>query len=295
MTKPPLTPDELAQGDGTTPETDYPSYSAPPQAEPSGYVPLQSPPPEPPPAPPAPPPPRPQLPYGLQLTSSREAGSRASLNILIHGPSGAGKTYLAKTTGDLEHTLVLAAEPGLLTLRDVDIPVIEVTSLGVMQSVYRWLRGGDHAFRWVILDSISEIAEQVLVEEKKTQKDGRKAYGELADRLTALIRAFRDLPVHVVMISKQARTQDDVGRMLYAPSFPGQKLSQGVAYMFDEVLALRAQEGVDADGKAVVNRYLQTAHDGTSEAKDRSGALDLVELPSLSHIAGKILGTGANA
>lgn len=225
---------------------------------------------------------------GFAITSTREAGSRASLNVLVHGPSGAGKTYLARTTGDPKHTLVVAAEPGLLTLRDVDLPVVEVTSLDVLTQVYRWLRAGDHGYRWVLLDSISEIAEQILGEEKRNQKDGRKAYGELADRFERLIRAYRDLPVHVVALCKQQRVQDDVGRMLYGPALPGQKLGAGIPYHFDEVFALRVEASVGGDGKPAVQRYLQTCGDGVYEAKDRSGVLEMFEPADLQHIEQRI-------
>ena len=233
--------------------------------------------------------------YGVTITSSAVAGMTAGLNLLIYGLAGAGKTYLAKTTGDLEHTLVVAAEPGLLTLRDVEIPVVRVDALDTMQRIYRMLRDSEHGFRWVIIDSISEVAEAVLNEEKARQKDGRKAYGELADRLTSLIKAFRDLPIHVVMIAKQERVQDDDGRLLYGASFPGRKLTQDVPYYFDEVLALRAEEDTDAAGAIVVRRFLQAQPDGRYLAKDRSGALEMFEAPSLSHIAEMILGEGVDS
>jgi hypothetical protein len=85
---------------------------------------------------------------------------------------------------------------------------------------------------------------------------------------------------------KQERQKDEAsGANLYYPSMPGQKLGQGLAYYFDEVFALRVEK--DADGNPY--RALQTSRDFNYEAKDRSGALDMFEPPSLAAIAAKIV------
>ncbi|MGD2215173.1 MAG: ATP-binding protein [Gemmatimonadales bacterium] len=233
----------------------------------------------------------------IPIIRSSEAASMASLNVLVYGPSGAGKTYLARTTGALEQTLVVAAEPGLLTLRDVDIAVTCVTSIADLKRVYAYLRSGEHPYQWVVLDSLSEVAEVCLVAAQQTaitkqgKRDGLKAYGDMGETMIALVRAFRDLPLHVVMTAKQERIQDDQGRLVYVPSLPGRKLGQAVPYLLDEVLALRAELGEpDADGRPVVTRYLQTTSDGTYEAKDRSGRLAIYEPPDLARIHQQIIG-----
>lgn len=227
---------------------------------------------------------------GLGITTTREAGRRASLAMLVHGQSGAGKTWLAQTTGDHAATLVIAAEPGLLTLRNVDIPAIHAPTVDVLKRVFLQLRAGGHPYRWIIVDSISEVAEASLAHHKRECRDPRKAYGEMGDQVVSLIKAYLSLPCHVVMTCKQERVQDDSGRLIYAASIPGQKVSQSLPYLFDEVLALRVERSVDAEGNPAVTRYLQTQPDGAYDAKDRSGALALYEPPDLGAIAHKIMG-----
>jgi hypothetical protein len=186
-------------------------------------------------------------------------------------------------------TVIISAEAGLLSLRNTDIPVIEVATLQDVQDAYQFITESADAkdFQWVCLDSISEIAEVVLANEKKNTKDPRQAYGALQEHMATLIRAFRDLPEKNVYFScKQERQKDESsGSNLYFPSMPGQKLGQGLAYYFDEVFALRVEK--DTDGNPY--RALQTSRDFNYEAKDRSGALEMFEPPSLAAIAAKIV------
>lgn len=221
----------------------------------------------------------------ITLKSTRDA-ALDGIKILVHGPAGAGKTSLCGTTGG--STLIISAESGLLSLRAFDIPVLEVKTLDQLYEAYQFVTDTDEgkAFQWVCLDSISEIAEVVLNHEKKTAKDPRQAYGALAEKMTDILRAFRDLPGrNVYFACKQERTKDEQsGAMLYFPSMPGNMLKQGVGYFFDEVFALRVEK--DAEGNPT--RWLQTNRDYNYEAKDRSGSLEMFEPADLSAIATKI-------
>ena len=131
----------------------------------------------------------------------KTTGSLAAngVKVLVYGQAGAGKTSLIKT---LPNPIVLSAEGGLLSIRDADLPYIEVASMDDLREAYAWCKDSAEAlgFQSVALDSISEVAEVVLNHEMKKSKDGRAAYGEMNTTMTELIRAFRDLPgKHVYM------------------------------------------------------------------------------------------------
>jgi phage nucleotide-binding protein len=211
--------------------------------------------------------------------------TKSGVKLLVYGAAGAGKTSLITT---LPKPIVLSAEAGLLSIQDADLPFIEINTIDDLRQAYVYVTGeGGEEYQSVALDSISEIAEVILNAEKKIAKDPRQAYGAMQEQVSDLIRAFRDLPgKHVYMSAKLEKSQDEMGRMLYAPSMPGNKVGQSLPYFFDEVLALRVER--DAEGNT--QRALMCDTDGLWAAKDRSGKLAPWEAPDLGAVIEKIGG-----
>ena len=221
----------------------------------------------------------------IQLKSTRNVAVNG-VKLLVYGQAGAGKTTLIRTLPD---PIVLSAEAGLLSLRDSDIPYIEISDMATLREAYEWLANSDEAkqFRSVALDSISEIGEVVLSAEKKKSGDPRQAYGAMQDQMADVIRSFRDLPGrHVYMSAKAEKAQDDQGHILQSPGMPGNKAAQSLPFYFDEVLALRVHRTEDNQ----TQRALMCHSDGVWQAKDRSGKLDFWEAPDLGAIINKISG-----
>lgn len=208
------------------------------------------------------------------------------VKVLTYGQAGAGKTTALATAPS---PIILSAEAGLLSLASKDIPYVEVGSMAAIGEAYEWLTSSKEAaeYRTVCLDSLSEIAEVVLSEERAKTKDPRQAYGAMADQMQQLIRMFRDLPGrNVVMTAKLEKTQDEQGRLLWGPSMPGAKTGQALPYFFDEVLALQVHPSEDGTAQ----RAFLTATDGQWVAKDRSGKLEAWEPADLGAIFAKIGG-----
>jgi energy-coupling factor transporter ATP-binding protein EcfA2 len=220
----------------------------------------------------------------IQLKNT--AGVTANgVKLLVYGHAGAGKTTLAAS---MPRPIIISAEGGLLSIQGAALPYIEVSSMETLREAFDYVSGEHGAeFDSIVLDSISEIAEVVLIHEKAVNKDGRAAYGEMAVQMTSIIRAFRDLPgKHVLMTAKVEKSQDETGRILYSPSMPGNKVGQSLPYFFDEVLALR----VEKDAEGVAQRALMCDSDGLWLAKDRSGKLDAWESPDIGAVIAKIGG-----
>jgi phage nucleotide-binding protein len=220
----------------------------------------------------------------IQLRSTRDLRANG-VKVLVYGQAGAGKTSLIATAPS---PIVISAEGGLLSIAAHEIPYVEIRTMEDLIDAYNWACSSDDAkqFETICLDSISEVAEVCLAYELKAQKDGRAAYGEMGQKMTGLIRAFRDLPRNVYMSAKLEKSQDEMGRILYAPSMPGKSLTMQLPYFFDEVLALR----VEKDAEGVAQRALMCDGDGLWSAKDRSGRLDMWEQPDLGAVFRKIAG-----
>jgi len=231
----------------------------------------------------------------IKLTTPSRAASENGLKILVHAPAGSGKTKLIESLlgcAAVHEIVVISAEKGLLSLANgpaKDVPTIEITEFKDVDEAYNLIIGpeGTH-FKWVVLDSVSDIAEVCLANEKKKAADPRQAYGGTQDKVFEVIRKFRDLPGrNVYFIAKQKREKDEqTGLTLYVPMMPGNSLAQGVSYHFDEVFALRVvDDGVTKDA-----RVLQTGRDVQFDCKDRSGRLAMYEPANLTYIRNKIVG-----
>ncbi|HUW06352.1 MAG TPA: ATP-binding protein [Williamwhitmania sp.] len=218
------------------------------------------------------------------------AQSVNKVKVLVYGFAGVGKTRLCATT---KNNLILSAEGGLLSLADEDIPVIEIKSMENLNEAFMFLKDSKEAaaYETVSLDSLSDIAEVCLSTAKAETKDPRQAYGELGDKMSVIIRAFRDLPNHnIYFTAKVKRLTDDFGVTQHVPSMPGNMLVTALPYFFDEVLALRTAQTEEGTPYS----YLQTSRDLYWEAKDRSGKLDFMEEPNLEKLFNKIRGNKTN-
>lgn len=219
----------------------------------------------------------------------------AGVKAILHGPSGSGKTYSIASIPNHHGVIVLSAEAGLLSIRETasDIDGIEIHGLDELREAYAYISGDDgKKYHTVVLDSLTEIAQQVLSSEMAKTKDGRKAYGEMNDVMTKLVKSFRDLSgKNVILICQQSKVQDDEGRIFYGPSMPGKTLAQWIPYATDLVACIRIRK--DAEG--TVKRAFQFAElDEQYQAKNRGGKLDDFEPPDWAHIFGKINGVTIN-
>lgn len=221
----------------------------------------------------------------INLKSTSSVHSEG-IKVVVYGQAGAGKTSLIPT---LPNPIIISAESGLLSIQGSNIPYIEIDSYESLMEAYKFITTSSEAeaFDSIAVDSISEIAEVVLAHEKRVNKDGRAAYGEMAVQVMEIMRAFRDIKgKHIYFSAKCEKSQDEMGRVLYAPSMPGSKLAQQIPYLVDEVFALRVER--DADGNS--QRALMCESDGLWQAKDRSGKLAAWEAPDLGEIIKKIGG-----
>lgn len=165
------------------------------------------------------------------ITSVSEASSK--LKILLHGPSGAGKTRLAAT---FPRPLIFDLEGGTLSVRGmtgVDVvppqafrgghPGAERFLPGLLLEYVDWLASSEASdYQTVVLDSLTELQEQFMAVTLPAKSDPRQAYGEWSAYVRTLMSKLRALDKHFVVI---ARTQmkesfEGEGSMLYPQISP---------------------------------------------------------------------------
>ena len=142
----------------------------------------------------------------IEFKNPADAVREQGIKMLVYGAAGSGKTVLCATAN--EPTLIISTEAGLLSIKDAPkrIQIVECNTGEEVDEVLDYL-SQNKLPNWVCIDSISEIAEVVLAEELTKTKAPRKAYGELAVIMTALVKRFRNLHTNVVMTAKWTRSK----------------------------------------------------------------------------------------
>lgn len=219
----------------------------------------------------------------IKITSTQETFS--DIKLLVYGKSGAGKSRLI---ADTPAPVIVSSEKKALSLRGTNIPLWQVSSATDMETASERLAGKEgEKYKTICIDSISDLAELVLSECKTRYRDARKAYGEMNDICSKIIRKFRDIPgKHLYVIAKMAYLEDEFsGITTWQPSMPGKTLMVNLPYFFDLVFALR--EGKTKDG--VTYTYLQTNPDVQYMAKGDRSVLNPMEKPHLGELFQKII------
>lgn len=223
----------------------------------------------------------------INIRSSADVGANG-IKTLIYGGFGVGKTPLCASAPS---PIIISAEQGLLSIKKANppVPYIEVRNFQDLQEVSGWMVSpSSQQFYTLCLDSLSEIVEVLLVEERRKVKDPRQAFYAVLDRAVEFARWMRDLPGrNVVLIAKEEYSKDEsTGAKMFMPMMPGNKLGQELPYFFDEVF--RMVKGKDANQQPYC--ALITREGFQHQARDRSGMLAEFEPPDLTHVFKKILG-----
>lgn len=229
-----------------------------------------------------------------------KAGERESnLNIMIYGDSGVGKTRLAGSSDDvpsMRSVLCVDFEGGTETLKHSypNVDTVRVESWRDVQGVYDELNAGNHKYRTVILDSLTEIQKFNMYSimknllEKNSERDedvpSMREWGINLEQMRKFVRAFRDLPVNTIFTALVKVEKDNKTGMLIKEPYLSGKLAKEVAAFLDIVCFMYMKE-IEVDGESRQGHLLLAQATDTCTAKDRTNKLpQLMIEPTMAEI-----------
>lgn len=142
---------------------------------------------------------------------------KVTLAAVVHGESGAGKSFFGGTTPIPR--LILDAEGGSRYVKAhrvsgkvkkwnplVEAPpewdgtwdacVVSTLEWKTLAAAYQWLNNGDHPFRTVIVDSLTEAQKRIIDDVAGTDQPTLQDWGTIGRHFEDMIRRFRDLTFH---------------------------------------------------------------------------------------------------
>lgn len=188
-----------------------------------------------------------------------------SLTMLVYGPSKAGKSTIASTAP--YPRLIFDVEGGARFLPIIpvvwdpntgpppaadgtwDTCIVHCNNYDTLLKGYQWLQLGQHQFKSVVIDSISELQVKLIDQLAGSEQMKMQQWGQLLRGLGDLLRNMRDLTMHptnpleAVILTAMQREGTD-GK--YKPYLQGQ-IATVVPYLYDLLAYIRVEEFPHAD------------------------------------------------
>ena len=242
---------------------------------------------------------------GLKNTNNMK---QEKINMIVYGNPGSGKTTLLSTIG--EPVLLLDFERGVQALKGKDIDYMDMTEdfdnayvrdidrYALLLKILGQIKSGEFEekilkkkIKWIAIDSLTELTENILKNEKQKEKqraldarekeNGFNTWSGYNEKVVDLIKGLRDMSgYNVIMTALATKHKDDkTGVESITASIQG-GVRDRIPAIYDQVLYLHKTEDEQ--------RTILTKDYKSFVCKDRSGSLDTTEPANLKTIINKI-------
>lgn len=232
------------------------------------------------------------------LVPAHSLAFQYGVKMIGYGPPGSGKTPAVKTA---PRPVIGVCEPGMMTMRDSNLPAFAMTTPAAIKEFFDWTFNSRECdqFDTICIDSVSEMAELVLAEEMRMNKDPRRSYGRMSERCMEWLNGlFFMKNKHVYLIAKQSYHEEIVSSIVNGvpsienikraePYFPGQDLPMKVSHRYD--LIAQCNKGTIPGVPGGPHSYFRCTPSQTIHARDRSGKLAEYEPLDLSALFKKAM------
>lgn len=212
-----------------------------------------------------------------------------TLSAVIHGDSGTGKSWLCRNLPgprlylDVEgrirfvpfsHRVPWDVRTPIPTDLNTDSTVIaKVKDWASMEVAFQWLASGQHPFRSVVIDSLSELQKRSMDALVGTSAMQTQDWGTLLRRMEHVVRSMRDMadpesvanPINVVFLAGSAEKQGKNRPMLQGA------ISMVLPYHVDLCGYLSVEPNLQDPMNPV--RTLRLSDNGLAVAKDGTDVL----------------------
>lgn len=233
-----------------------------------------------------------------------------AISILVHGPSKSGKSTVAATAPAPRLYCDIEGGTRFLNIKPVvwdpqkyappvadgswDTAVVTIRTWDDMLKTMQWLQRGEHPFKSLIIDSISELQQKLIDKVTKREATKQQDWGEILRLFMGAMRDCRDLCEHptaplnaVALIAMTKAGQDG----LYHPHLQGQAATT-VPYLVDITAATHVQTWIDDSGTTQRVHRLLIGSNGIYETGERvGGRLDAyMDNPTIPAILDAVFG-----
>lgn len=214
------------------------------------------------------------------LKAAGEFAQQFGVKCLLYGPPGSAKTPILNTAS---RPVLLATEPGLLSMRGSKIPTWEANTPAKIDDFFKWWFSSDETknFDTLGVDSVSQMADVYLQQSLKDNRHGMKAYGEMAEAVMGHLRTlYYKRYCHTYLICKEEVKNID-NQVVKRPYFPGQVLPIEIPHMYDIIARLAKTNVPQVQGETLA---FQCIGNYNVIARNRTGNLDMFEQPHFGNL-----------